>query len=206
MATVNESLRTLAGSKPAPDDLMLVQAFINTSEIEKGTDLLKTPEGLLGFFSDAGLAPETTSVSESDVGQAIGVREALRSLALANNGGAADPNAFKTLNRAARSAQLAAKFEPDGSAKLAPHAPGVDGALGAILSVVFDAMSEGRWRRLKVCPADDCLWAFYDETKNRSGTWCAMNTCGNRNKARSYRQRHALAAVHAHAHSTKPRA
>jgi predicted RNA-binding Zn ribbon-like protein len=203
MATVNEPLRKLAGSKPAPDDLILVQAFINTAERDKGIDLFQTPEGLLGFLTEAGLVPERTSVSESDIRQAISVREALRSLTLANNGGAADASALETLNRAARSAQLAARFETGGMAKLTPLAPGVDGALGAILSIAFDAMSDGRWQRLKACPDSDCLWAFYDETKNRSGTWCDMNTCGNRHKARSYRQRHGLAAAHAHAHAVK---
>ena len=203
MATVNERLRKLAGSKPAPEDLMLVQAFINTAEREKDTDLFKEPGGLARFLMDADLLPRSAKVSENDVRQAVGVREALRSLALANNGAESDPSAFETLNRAARSAQLAAHFETDGSSTLAPLAPGVDGALGAILSVVHDAMSDGRWRRLKVCPADDCLWAFYDETKNKSGTWCSMEVCGNRNKARSYRRRHALADAHRHAHSAK---
>ena len=55
---------------------------------------------------------------------------------------------------------------------------------------VHDAMAEGSWARLKACPADNCLWAFYDETKNRSGTWCSMSVCGNRTKARAYRRRH----------------
>jgi len=200
MATVNQHLRKLAGSKPAPDDLVVVQAFINTSEREKDTDLFKTPTGLRTFLMNAGLVPESADISESDAQHAISVREALRSLTLANNGAAAHPHAHETLNRAARGAQLAARFEPDGTAKLAPLAPGVDGALGAILSIAFHAMRDGSWRRLKACPDDDCLWAFYDETKNRSGTWCDMNHC-NRNKARSYRQRHSLAAAHAHAHS-----
>jgi len=206
MATVNQHLRKLAGSKPAPDDLILVQAFINTAECKK-TDLFETPDGLRTFLSNAGLVPESTNISESDAQHAIGVREALRNLALANNGGAAHPHAHETLNRAARGAQLAARFENDGTAKLAPLAPGVDGALGAILSIAFHAMRDGSWRRLKACPADNCLWAFYDETKNQSGTWCDMNICGNRNKARSYRLRHGLAAAHAsahaHAHTTK---
>jgi predicted RNA-binding Zn ribbon-like protein len=51
-------------------------------------------------------------------------------------------------------------------------------------------MAEGTWERLKVCPAHDCLWAFYDSSRNRSGHWCSMKVCGNRAKARSYRERH----------------
>ena len=35
---------------------------------------------------------------------------------------------------------------------------------------------------LKVCPADDCQWAFYDQSRNRSAIWCDMEVCGNRHK------------------------
>lgn len=38
--------------------------------------------------------------------------------------------------------------------------------------------------RIKLCPAEDCGWLFLDETKNARRRWCAMETCGNRAKAR----------------------
>jgi predicted RNA-binding Zn ribbon-like protein len=50
-------------------------------------------------------------------------------------------------------------------------------------------MSDGSWQRVKACRADDCHWAFYDFSRNRSGTWCDMAVCGNREKVRSYRER-----------------
>jgi predicted RNA-binding Zn ribbon-like protein len=52
-------------------------------------------------------------------------------------------------------------------------------------------MGDGTWRRLKACSAETCQWAFYDGSRNRSGVWCTMQTCGNRAKARSFRQRKA---------------
>jgi len=51
------------------------------------------------------------------------------------------------------------------------------------------AKEEGIWSRLKVCPNEACQWAFYDRSRNRSGRWCMMEVCGNRMKARSFRQR-----------------
>jgi predicted RNA-binding Zn ribbon-like protein len=43
---------------------------------------------------------------------------------------------------------------------------------------------------MKACALhDSCEWAFYDWSKNRSGTWCDMAVCGNRAKARAYRER-----------------
>ena len=67
---------------------------------------------------------------------------------------------------------------------------GVDAAIARLLAIVHDSMSDRTWQRLKACPAEDCLWAFYDHSRNRSGTWCEMGECGNRAKARRYRERH----------------
>lgn len=183
------------GSKPAPGDLALVQAFINTLEREHDTDEVATVDGLRAWLVNAELLEPSAPVGECDVAQARAVREALRALTLTNNGAGDDPNALDTLNRAARSAQLAVSFAPGGEAGLEARAPGVDGALGRILAAALDAMADGSWSRLKACPADNCLWAFYDETKNHSGTWCSMSVCGNRTKARVYRRRHTHAGA-----------
>ena len=44
-------------------------------------------------------------------------------------------------------------------------------------------------RRLKRCPAHDCLWLFHDDSKNLSRRWCAMDDCGTKDKVRRYRKR-----------------
>jgi predicted RNA-binding Zn ribbon-like protein len=62
-----------------------------------------------------------------------------------------------------------------------------------VVGAVFAAASRlavlGQWERVKICPADDCRWAFYDRSRNHSRTWCSMQVCGNREKARSWRGR-----------------
>jgi predicted RNA-binding Zn ribbon-like protein len=45
----------------------------------------------------------------------------------------------------------------------------------------------GDLRRVKRCPAHDCLWLFHDDSKNFSRRWCAMDDCGTRSKVRRYR-------------------
>jgi predicted RNA-binding Zn ribbon-like protein len=60
--------------------------------------------------------------------------------------------------------------------------------VGPIVAIVYEAMVNGTWARLKACRADDCHWAFYDRSRNRSGTWCDMADCGNRAKVRAYRE------------------
>jgi predicted RNA-binding Zn ribbon-like protein len=64
----------------------------------------------------------------------------------------------------------------------------VGGVTARLLVVAVGAASEGTWR-LKVCRNEGCLWAFYDGSKNRSGSWCTMDVCGSRAKMRAYRRR-----------------
>jgi predicted RNA-binding Zn ribbon-like protein len=59
-----------------------------------------------------------------------------------------------------------------------------------VLAIVAEAMAEGTWSRLKACREHSCEWAFYDRSRNRSGVWCSMEGCGNRAKARAFRERH----------------
>jgi len=54
---------------------------------------------------------------------------------------------------------------------------------------LFSHSEHGRWERLKACPREECEWAFYDKSKNRSGRWCSMEACGNIEKARAFRER-----------------
>jgi predicted RNA-binding Zn ribbon-like protein len=81
------------------------------------------------------------------------------------------------------------RFDARGSA-LVTHCGGVDSAIARLLAIVHGSISDRTWPRLKACPAEDCLWAFYDHSRNRSGTWCEIGKCGNRAKARRWRERH----------------
>jgi predicted RNA-binding Zn ribbon-like protein len=82
------------------------------------------------------------------------------------------------------------RFDSEGAA-LVTRCGGVDSAIARLLAIVHASMNDRTWARLKACPAEDCLWAFYDHSRNRSGTWCEMGKCGNRAKARGWRERHA---------------
>jgi predicted RNA-binding Zn ribbon-like protein len=110
-------------------------------------------------------------------------------LLLANNGEGLEPANLRELNRVAGSVCLRVHFDEDGGPTLEPESSGVPAALGRILAAVVRATDERIWGRLKVCTNDACQWAFYDRSKNRSGKWCTMEVCGNRMKARTFRQR-----------------
>jgi len=177
--------------KPAPGDLQLVQGFVNTHDLEDSREDLADPEALERWLVHYELMESGGPLTQADLEQATRVREALRNLLMANNGAELDPAAVATLNTAAKTAELLVRFEArDGGARLEPVRGGVDGAVGRLLAIVERSQCDGTWERMKGCPDTECGWAFYDWSKNRSATWCSMEVCGNRNKARTYRERH----------------
>jgi predicted RNA-binding Zn ribbon-like protein len=183
------------GREPAPGRLRLVQAFVNTLDIENGVEELTSPAELRDVLVRVGaLSEEAGPLHEADLRVALETREALRSLALANSGVPLRPDVPATLERAARAAQLTMRFDDDGHARLVPAATGVDGALGRVLAVVHEAMADGSWPRLKGCPRDVCHWVFYDRSRNSSSKWCAMSVCGNRTNTKTYRRRRAASS------------
>ena len=106
------------------------------------------------------------------------LREALRALLVDKR----DPDAIAALNAAA--ARVTVRFDLDGTARLQG-----DDLVASLLAIIARAQADGTWERMKACRADDCRWAFYDRSRNRSRAWCSMRECGNRAKARSYRAR-----------------
>jgi predicted RNA-binding Zn ribbon-like protein len=181
------------GRPPAPGELALVQAFINSFfdlEVEHGADLFATPAGLASWLSERGQLPTRTTLHPDDLTRALAVREGLRRLAAANNHAGAHTSvaSAEDLNRAAAGAAVEIRFE-DGRPRFVASGSGLDRALGVLLAITATAMLEGSWRRLKACPGDHCGWAFYDHSRNQSGRWCAMSVCGGRAKARTYYHR-----------------
>jgi predicted RNA-binding Zn ribbon-like protein len=45
--------------------------------------------------------------------------------------------------------------------------------------------------RLRRCGGPDCGWLFLDRSRNRTRQWCTMEDCGNLEKVRRFRRRHA---------------
>ena len=163
--------------KAAPEPLRRVQLFVNS------VDLTHDREWLADWLDKEGVR-----VTDGALRRARKVREAVRELLYANNRHAGERDPHPVLERAAVAAKLSLDFRTPG---LVARAPGVDGAIGRVLAVVYASMRDGTFSRLKACRNHDCRWAFYDYSKNRSASWCSMQLCGNRTKTRAYRRRHA---------------
>lgn len=179
-----EALDYMRDAEPAPGRLALVERFVNTVDLEHGRELLSAPERLRGVLA---LDPAARTGAR-ELRRALAVREALRRLALANNGGPLDADAAATLEEAAERGRLVVRFE-NGEARLVPRTRDVDGALAELVGIVHTAMADGTWSRLKACRRDVCHWLFYDRSRNRAAVWCQMAVCGNRVKTKAYRER-----------------
>ena len=185
-----EGMITECEGKPAPLPLLAVQSFANTLDVEDDIDHLASPDSFAAWLRDKGLAASGLRVDEQELAGARRLRDAVRALLVANRTGEPDEEAGRALARLASShkVQLAVdetgKLEPDVS-----PASDVEHLIPQLLGVIFYAQATGTWNRLKICENPECLWAFYDNSRNRSGSWCRMGLCGNRLKNRAYRER-----------------
>jgi predicted RNA-binding Zn ribbon-like protein len=206
--------RRAAGPQPAagplrtgtaPGELEIVRRFVNTLDLEAGTDDLGSAAALLTWLGRHGLAdlgtargrdgPAGITVTAADLKRAVALREALRGVlrshvrAAAQPGGVAPGDAAAELRTIAATLRTRLDIRDDGSVAPAPAGSGVAAALARILLIAAEAGSNGTWPRLKACSAADCQWAFYDRSPTHSGCWCSMRVCGSRSKSRAYRSR-----------------
>jgi predicted RNA-binding Zn ribbon-like protein len=174
---------------PAPGRLRVLQAFVNTTDRIISLDELSSPEKLREWLTAWDLLEHGTLGSD-ELARSLELREALRELLVANAEATEVPRAaLERLNRAGAEGRLVVRFTRAGEGELDASAPGLAGALGRLVAIAYTAMADGTWWRLKACRSDECRWAFYDSSRNRSGAWCTMSVCGTRAKSRAYRRR-----------------
>lgn len=145
-------------------DVDLVIDFLNTVDHDEGTDVLADPAGWSSWLASRGLTGEGTVAVRA-------ARDALR-VAVGDAG-------------------LAGSLDASVRISLRDGVPVVvaDDVVGAVLAAASRLAVLSHWERVKICPAQDCRWAFFDRSRNHSRTWCSMQICGNRQKARAWRER-----------------
>jgi predicted RNA-binding Zn ribbon-like protein len=175
-------------NKPAPMPLLLVQGFVNTHDLEEGTDLLADPGTARDWLVRARLLEPTAQPTSSELELARAVRESLRGLLRRDDDDLEDGLAPLRTVSDAHSARL--KVADDGAIELEnPRHGDLSDALFELLLIVHRAQEDGSWKRLKVCANPECQWAFFDRSRNQQGSWCEMAVCGNRLKNRELRAR-----------------
>jgi predicted RNA-binding Zn ribbon-like protein len=168
-----------------PRPVAVVRDFVNTTDHETGTDDLTSPAALVGYLRTEGLLDGPATASDADLALALTLRRGLRTALEHNHDGVRGP--LPELDEALVRLPVRLTW---GGAEVEAGAGGnaVVAALARIGLAALQAASEGAWHRLKICASDECEWAYYDRSKNRSRSWCEYG-CGNKIKTRAYRAR-----------------
>ena len=165
-------------------EMQRLVAFVNTRDVEGGAEEIPTAAALEAWLRDHGLLLDGEGVTEADLDAGHALREALRTALLAHgehSGGAGEVLATIPL-------QLV--IHADGTTSVRAAGAGTAPALARLVAAIPAAVADGSWWRTKACSKDACRWAYYDRSRNRSRRWCSMDVCGNREKTRTFRERH----------------
>lgn len=168
-----------------PDGVALIHHFANTDDrrafVVHGRrlepyDSLATPTDLERWLRERDLLGLDGVADPTHLAHAHGLRAALRQ-ALCEHGEVLLDFFPLKVRLTPRGAELVVGGDP------------VTAALGQIGAVAVTATADGTWQRLKVCPAPDCQWVFYDRSRPGRARWCSPHLCGNRTKTQAYRRR-----------------
>ena len=86
-------------AKPAPMPLLRIQAFLNTSDVGEGADLLADPDAARRWLVDAGLLDSKAPLGASDLELARDVREAIRGVLVTGRADGGDGPDLTSLRR-----------------------------------------------------------------------------------------------------------
>jgi hypothetical protein len=133
-------LTVVADRETASGEIGLIQAFVNTVDLQDGPEELANPNTLKAWLVARALIADTQPVDGSDLKHAIALREAVRGAIGPNSGFPVYPVDVATLNGAATASGLRMRFGADGKPRLEPEATGAVGAMGRIVATLYAAM------------------------------------------------------------------
>ncbi|KIF78067.1 hypothetical protein QR77_38205 [Streptomyces sp. 150FB] len=174
----------------APAPARLIEAFVNTVDVELGTDELDTAGGLRTWLAARGLLDRDGVVSAEDHALGLRLRTGIREELGVNVGDTADAALLAGADEALRELPVlitaGGRYAGAGVLFPAPDLPPARKALAGLAIAWSELAITGQSARLKRCAEHACAWVFWDVSKNRSRRWCSMRVCGNRAKARRY--------------------
>ncbi len=174
--------------EPAPGDLRIVQALVNSAGAGGRGEELSSPRALADWLARWGLMGRGAEPTPADLEQMRSVRAGLEAAIRASHGPPPAPEVVDRLDAAAASAPVRVRFDSAGGARFEADATGFAGALAGLFAEVALAHHDDRWQRLKLCPREGCGAAFYDFSSARAAKWCSRR-CGNKGSSETYRGR-----------------
>lgn len=129
------------------------------------------------------------TVTEGELAQTRALRDAVFLLAADRaHGRPLQARHLDVVNAAAAGAPLAARVEADGSRGWAPGATGAR-LLATVARDAVELFTGPYAERIRECGSHSCALLFVDTSRPGRRRWCAMEHCGNRQKARTHRAR-----------------
>ena len=176
------------GCATPPGGLGLVQDFLNTRAIDGyGPDLLADPNlardwvttavGAWSSVRDLNLQPP--ELGDADLVKLRGLRATVEQLV------AREPPSGRGPGGVTASFTLS----DSGEVRLDPSGSGWRWLASAMWGEILLSQQAGTWRRIKRCHNHRCGSTFYDRSKNKSGVWHDVRTCGNAVNLRASRAR-----------------
>ncbi len=172
----------------APGGLGLVHDFLNTVGIgDYGPDLL-ADVGLAQVWVDSavrtwvairGIDAQPPALNDGDLSRLRALRDTIAKMVLGE-----PPD-----KRGIGSVPASFALSDTGEVRLQPAGSGWRWLAAALWGEILLSQQEGSWRRLKRCHNHQCGSTFYDRSKNTSGVWCNVKTCGNAANLRASRAR-----------------
>ena len=118
---------------PAPADLKIVQAFVDT--VRLASDPLASPQSFADWLVLWELAGAGLELTDADLERARSARAGLRALLAGNSGRKVDAKAVAALDRASAT-PYRLRFAADLPSRYEPRGDGLDGPLGRLLQIV----------------------------------------------------------------------
>jgi hypothetical protein len=175
------------GCAAAPGGLGLVQDFLNTRAIDGyGPDLLADPD-LAGDWAAAAVRAwssvrdvnlQAPKLSDGDLVKLRSLRATIEQLVA---GAPPSPGRVGVVASFALSGPGELRLDPSGS--------GWRWLASALWGEILLSQHADTWRRIKRCNNHRCGSTFYDRSKNNSGVWHDVKTCGNAVNLRASRAR-----------------
>jgi predicted RNA-binding Zn ribbon-like protein len=180
------------GLAVAPGGVALIQDFLNTKAIADFPDLLADPALARSWATDAVRAWSATrdhdvhppALNAADVAKLRVLRATITGL-MSEDTDDRPADARPALGFASASLGLS----DTGEVRLEPAGRGWRWLASALWGEILLSQQTGSWGRLKQCHNPDCRSVFYDRSKNSSGVWHNVKTCGNAANLRASRAR-----------------
>jgi predicted RNA-binding Zn ribbon-like protein len=172
----------------APGGLGLIQDFLNTVRIQEyGPDLLadaalaqEWSTGAVATWAELrGVQVQAPALDDRDLPKLRALRDTITQLVRGDAVGGAP------------TAGVSASFalSETGAVQLVPAGSGWRWLASLLWGEILLSQRDDTWRRLKQCHRHGCDSTFYDRSKNNSGVWHNVKTCGNAENLRASRAR-----------------